>query len=114
MLSTLHVSCSVPIMNSFTELLSALGPLEPIADRLGLTVAAVSNMKARNSVLAKHWPALIAMADQAGIAGITYELLVSFSRQSMSHPVAIPATMAAGAADENDNPAAQITTAEMA
>ena len=101
-------------MNSFTELLSALGPLEPIADRLGLTVAAVSNMKTRNSVLAKHWPALIDMACRAGIAGVTYELLVSFSRQSIPRPVAIPGTMAASGADENDNPPAQITTVELA
>lgn len=81
-------------MNSFTELLSALGPLEPIADRLGLTVAAVSNMKTRNSVLAKHWPALIDMACRAGIAGVTYELLVSFSRTSVERrsPTG-PATM---------------------
>lgn len=102
-------------MNSFTELLSALGPLEPIADRLGLTVAAVSNMKTRNSVLAKHWPALIDMACRAGIAGVTYEMLVCFSRNSVERRSPTdPATMPAAAADENDNPPAEITTVEMA
>jgi len=90
-------------MNSFTELLSALGPLEPIADRLGLTVAAVSNMKTRNSILAKHWPALIDMANQVGIGGVTYELLVSFSRPSIGRlPSASPATIAPADAPHNE------------
>lgn len=96
-------------MNSFAELLAALGPLEPIAERLGLTVAAVSNMKTRNSILAKHWPALIRMAEEAGIPGLTYEQLVDFSASPTSRVSRIasasPPTMPGGAAPENTNQA---------
>ncbi|MDF2621426.1 MAG: hypothetical protein K0S00_4085 [Xanthobacteraceae bacterium] len=69
-------------MNSFSDLLTALGPLQIVGDRFGVTAQAVSNMKIRNAVNSRYWPTIVEMAAERGIPGITFDYLVELDRRA--------------------------------
>lgn len=62
-------------MDSFKALLDHLGPLEPIAAALNVSVQAVSNMKARKAVSPDHWPKLLSFCVEKGVEGVSFETL---------------------------------------
>lgn len=72
-------------MNSFSDLLTALGTLQSVGDRFGVTAQAVSNMKIRNAVNSRYWPFIVEMADEMGVPGVTFAFLVELDRRAR-HP----------------------------
>lgn len=96
-------------MNSFSDLLTALGPLKTVGDRFGVTAQAISNMKIRNAVNGRYWPFIVALAAEVGIPGVTFDFLVELDRQSRHQPTVSPQ-----AADGNENPTAENLSGKVA
>lgn len=76
------------ICMTFASLLRDLGKLDLIASRLGVSVQAVSNMRARNSVGPAHWPALVALAAEVGVQGVSIDRLAEMYRAPATQQVA--------------------------
>lgn len=66
-------------MDDFASLIDKLGSLTETADALGVGAQAVSNMKARDSIAAVHWPRIVALAARKGLEGVTIEALASMA-----------------------------------
>lgn len=54
--------------DTFQALFAQLGGTRCVADALGLPYNTASKMRLRNSVSARHWPRLIALARGRGLA----------------------------------------------
>jgi hypothetical protein len=66
-------------MESFSSLIDCLGGAAVVAKFAGGKPGTFQQMKARNSVPTEYWPALIALAQERGVAGITHEYLTELS-----------------------------------
>lgn len=64
-------------MRTLDDIIQSLGGSQDVAALLGVTVQAISNMKARNSVSPVHWPALVQAGRERGIEWLTLDLLMS-------------------------------------
>ena len=62
-------------MNTVEDVLGAFGGATVVAQFLGVTDQAVSNMKARGTFPSAHWSKLVAEAEARNIHGITFEKL---------------------------------------
>lgn len=68
------------IMNTWKDLIDAWGGPHAFAASIGISAALARMMSSRNSVKADYWPIIVARAPQAGLQGITYELLASLKK----------------------------------
>ncbi len=82
-------------MMTIAELIDHFG-LQPMAAILGVSSQAVWNMKAKQAIPPKHWLAVARAAQEAGLEGITFEVLAEMSApQEPAPPPSQPATEAA-------------------
>lgn len=63
---------------SAQDIFDGLGKLREIGDRLGVTGQAISNMKQRNDIPPRYWPALIDLAREKG-KQVTTDALMQLS-----------------------------------
>ncbi len=75
-------------MNTFADVIDAFGPGE-MATILGVKPQRVYTMRFRNSIPVDHWSVLVKAAPDAGVDGLTLELLAKiraahFSRSKAS------------------------------
>jgi len=88
-------------MNTWKDLIDAWGGPHAFAASIGITAALARMMSSRNRVKSDYWPTIVARAPQAGLNGITYELLVSLKagRQAKSASTFRPGRPIAPAVD---------------
>ncbi|GGC90647.1 hypothetical protein [Chelatococcus reniformis] len=68
-------------MNSFAEVIDALGGPVKFGAAVGVPDSHARTMKARNSIPAEYWPTVVSEAEKLGVEAITYEsLAVMFAR----------------------------------
>lgn len=72
----------------FAQLFVRLGGAAAVARFAGLKPGTVQQMKARDSVQPRYWPALIAMARQAKVAGVTHDTLIQLASRPSKQRVA--------------------------
>jgi len=67
-------------MDTFSDIIKALGGYAVVAEALSLPPKSVSSMRTRDSVPPEHWPALAKHADSRGRPDITVEFLANLRR----------------------------------
>jgi hypothetical protein len=75
---------SPPTFATVSALIDALGGSSTISRATGIGRSAVSEMKRKGSIKVSHWPKLIALAQSAGVAGVTSDTLM---RMHQAEPV---------------------------
>ncbi|MFO1080828.1 MAG: hypothetical protein U1E23_09410 [Reyranellaceae bacterium] len=71
-------------MQSFCDLIDKLGGPVVLAPVLGQTQDAVRKMRARNRVAPMHWRALIDLAREQGVRGVTVERIAALAMTAPS------------------------------
>lgn len=67
-------------VNTASDLIRALGGATALAARLGVSVQAVSNMKARGYFPSRYWLTLMQDASALHVAGVSVEWLSNLNR----------------------------------
>lgn len=69
-------------MQCVPSLFEKLGGPTKVARILGVGFTTASEMKRRGSIPVKYWPQLVAASQEAGIDGVTYDLLVAMHTEA--------------------------------
>jgi hypothetical protein len=102
-------------MSTVADIFAKFDGLQIIADALGVSVQAVSNMRARNAIAVSHWRALIALAQRVGVAGVTADRLLEIaSAQSTSSALPVVDAQGAPAAEASASASAALSISERA
>lgn len=67
-------------MKTWSDLIRAWGGPHKFAKSIGVSDASARMMSHRNNVQSDYWPIIVARAPQAGLDGITYEVLTALKR----------------------------------
>jgi hypothetical protein len=68
------------------QVFEAFGGQKAVAELLGLTVQAVSNMKARGAIPTRHWAPLVAEANARLMKEITFEAMAAMGTDADDAP----------------------------
>ena len=66
-------------MESFSDVIRALGEPPGFAKAVGVAESHARTMKARDSIPPEYWQALVAAAEARGIEGVSLDLLAGFA-----------------------------------
>jgi hypothetical protein len=87
-------------MQTFVEVIDALGGPTAVAAAIGTTQQNVTNMKARNSIPANFWKPLVEAAHERGKSEITLDLLAQIAHVRSAPPPLPPSPPAAAPSPE--------------
>ena len=79
-------------MQSFSEIIDSFGGQADFANILGTTQQNVSQMRKRNSIPSRFWPATVRAATERGIEGINYEMLATLAANRLPETASPPAS----------------------
>jgi hypothetical protein len=71
-------------MSTIPEFIDACGGATKVAKVRNLPLSTVASWKARNSIPVDEWPALLELARQCEIEGVSYETMVLMHTQNQS------------------------------
>lgn len=72
-LTTSYAKCIILLMQSFRDVITAMGGPSGTADKIGGNVNTVTSWHYRDSIPSKHWVRVVLAAERFGVAGISLE-----------------------------------------
>lgn len=66
-------------MQSFSDIIDALGGSGVLSKALGLPLGTTSAMKTRDSIPPEYWRDVVSLAKSRGVDGVTYERMAVFA-----------------------------------
>ena len=82
-------------MESFSDVIRALGDPPGFAKAVGVAESHARTMKARDSIPPEYWQAAVAHAASRGIEGVTLDLLAALAARRRKGVEASPASLTA-------------------
>lgn len=75
---TMHTICVYCVfMKTVTQIFDDIGGPAKVSKMLGLKPSTATEMKRRQSIPVTYWPDLVVGCREAGVKGVTYDVLVS-------------------------------------